>query len=225
MKDIIQYLSECATHERLSQFNRVLENRTRFITLVLEDLYQPHNASAVFRSCDCFGIQNVHIIERRNRCDVNKEIDMGSSQWLTLIKHRLNKPNSLPVIKDLKKKGYRIVATTPHYEGYTPDSFPLEDGKSAIFFGTELTGLSKEVLDNADCYLKIPMYGFTESFNISVSAALILNTLVNRLRRTNIQWNLSDEEKDDLLYLWLKKSIKRSDLIIKRFRENIISGE
>jgi tRNA (guanosine-2'-O-)-methyltransferase len=217
---LLTLLSSCVTAERLALFERVLDNRTNYITVVLEDIFQPQNASAVLRSCDCFGIQNIHVIENRNTFIVDKEVDMGATKWLTLHKYHKKDNNSLEAIKILKKKGYRIVATTPHDNDNLLPDFDLVKGKAAIVFGSEKPGISEIIRDNADEFLKIPMFGFTESFNISVSAALVLYELANRLRHTeNIDWKLTQAEKNELKMKWLKSTIKRSNLIEKRFYE------
>ena len=170
MKDIIVFLQEFITENRLATFEKVLDNRTRYITVSLEDIYQSQNASAVLRTSDCFGIQDIHVIENKNKYNINPDVALGSSQWLNITKYNQEENNTLQAIQKLKEKGYRIVATTPHTDDVDLDSFDLTKGKIALFFGTELKGLSDLMIENADEYLKIPMYGFTESYNISVSA-------------------------------------------------------
>uniref|UniRef100_UPI003217F338 TrmH family RNA methyltransferase n=1 Tax=uncultured Draconibacterium sp. TaxID=1573823 RepID=UPI003217F338 len=196
--------------------------RTRHITIALEDIYQSQNASAVLRTCDCFGIQDVHIIENRNEFQDNSEVSLGSSKWLNLKKYNEAENNSLEAIKQLKQQGYRIVATTPHKNDQELQDFDIAKGKTALVFGSELPGLTNTILSEADEFLKIPMYGFTESFNISVSAAIILHHLTLKMRQTEgLQWQLSQEEKDALKLEWIRKTIKRSELIEKRFlKEN-----
>lgn len=215
MKNIhlIEHLSGFITENRLQTFHSVLKNRTRFLTVLLEEIYQPHNASAAMRTCDCFGIQDVHIIENRNTFNPNPEIAMGSSKWLSINKNL----SIIESIKNLKKNGYRIVATTPHHDAVFLNDFDLYKGKSALLFGTELTGLSKDALSMADEFIKIPMLGFTESFNISVSVAITLSNFVDRLRSSTIKWELTPEEKNEILLQWLKESIQSSEKIIERY--------
>ena len=216
MNKEIEILKKFVTEQRLERFYEVLEYRTRYITVVLEDLYQPHNASAVLRSCDIMGIQDVHIIENENKYVVNKEIAVGASQWLTLKNYNNKQNNTLDAIKELKKQGYRIVATSPHRDDVELKEFDLSKGKAALVFGSEKPGISDIVIENADEFLKIDMYGFTESFNISVSVALIINNLVERLHQTDINWKLTEGEKEEILLTWLKKSVKDSDNILKK---------
>jgi tRNA (guanosine-2'-O-)-methyltransferase len=215
-------LSSAVTDERLALFNRVVENRTNYITVVLEDIFQPQNASAVLRSCDCTGIQNIHIIENRNKFHVDTEVAMGSSKWLSLHTYNNSVNNSLQALQTLKEKGYRIVATTPHLNDVELPDFDLTKGKFALVFGTELKGITETVLKNADEYLKIPMFGFTESYNISVSAAIILYQLTEKLRLSEkIDWKMTEYEKTETKIQWLRNSIRSSVSIEKRFWEDL----
>jgi tRNA (guanosine-2'-O-)-methyltransferase len=214
---LISYLSGFATRDRLDTFERVLANRTRYLTAALENIFQGHNASAVLRSMDCFGIQDAHIIENEYEYRVNPDVALGASKWLTLIRHNAEAQNTRSAIERLRARGYRIVATTPHTRDVSLPDFDLDRGKAAFFFGTELEGLSDTLMQQADEFLRIPMCGFTESFNISVSAALVFYELAGRLRRSGLDWRLSEEEKQDLRLEWLKQSVKHSGLLIKRF--------
>ncbi len=217
MNALINFLSQFTTERRFELFKQVAANRTRYITPVLEDIFQPQNASAVLRTCDCLGIQDIHVIERRNRYRINPDVELGSAQWLEILKYNNPDGATESAIRDLRAKGYRIVATTPHTNDVPLDNFDLEKGKVALLFGTELKGLSKEALDLSDEFIRIPMTGFTESFNISVSAAIISYTLIEKLRKSNIPWKLNEEEQETLVLNWLRKSIRNSDLLEKRF--------
>lgn len=217
---LLDHLSSCLTPRRLELFNKTLNMRTRHITVVLEDIFQSQNASAVLRTCDCFGIQDVHIIENRNDFQVNTEVSLGSSKWLNLKKYNEAENNSLEAIKQLKQKGYRIVATTPHTNDQELPDFDIAKGKTALVFGSELPGITDTILNEADEFLKIPMFGFTESFNISVSAAIILHHLSLKMRKNkDLKWELSQDEKDELKLEWIRKTIKKSELIEKRYWE------
>lgn len=215
--ELIDYLQEFVTPERWQKMNDVLDQRTRFLTVVLEDIYQPHNASAVLRSCECFGIQDVHIIENENKFDPNTGITIGADQWISLHQYREQEQNNTEkCYQRLKKKGYKLIATTPHEGDQTIDEIPI-DQKTALIFGAEYTGLSDYALDHADGYAKIPMVGFSESFNISVGAAICLYELSSRLRKSGGQWVLSKAEKIDLQFEWLKNSIRASDKLIEKY--------
>lgn len=220
-KKLVEYLSEFVLDERKSRIYEVINNRTRYLTIVLEDLFKEQNANAVLRTTEIIGIQDVHIIENEYKYHINKEIALGSSKWLNFYDHNKLENNTIATIEYLKEKNYRIVATTPHTNDTELDDFDIEKGKIALFFGSEVPGLSDLVLENADEFLKIPMYGFTESFNISVSAGIIMNTLMSKIRKSNIEWQLTEDERNEILIEWLKSSIKKSDLIVKNFNESI----
>ncbi len=215
-RKLFDFLSNYVSDNKKQLFDKIIQYRTRHITVVLEDIYQPHNASAVLRSCDCFGIQDVHIIENRNIYEVNPDVALGSSKWLNLIKYNENESNTLDAFNKLREKGYRIVATTPHKNDTLLDDLDI-DRKTALVFGTELKGLSDIALENADAFVKIPMYGFTESFNISVSAAIILHHITEKLRKSDINWHLTDEEIVDIKLNWVKAVVKKSEVLEKEF--------
>ena len=214
--DLIEYLQQFILENRKKRFDEVIGNRTRHLTVVLEDIYQSHNASAVMRSCDCFGVQDIHVIENRNKYSINPDVALGSSNWLTLHKYHDTENNTLSCIISLKKRGYKIIAATPHKDDVTIHDLNI-DHKTALVFGTELHGISEDVLKHADGFVKIPMYGFTESFNISVSVALCLHTLVERLHASTIKWQLSEDEKQDVMLDWLRTSISSSKMIEEKF--------
>ena len=214
------YLIGFISENKIDRFNRIIRDRTRHLTIVMEDIFQPHNTSAVLRSCDCFGIQDVHIIENLNKYEVNPAVALGSSKWINIYKYNTQENNSADCFEKLKAQGYRIIAATPHKEGFTPESFPLEN-KIAVVFGTEYEGLSATAINMADDFVGIPMYGFTESFNISVSAALLLRALIERLHHSTIEWQLREEEKLDVQIQWAKNAIKRADLMEKDFLKKI----
>jgi len=218
--ELIEYLAQFLSENRLRVFKEVLNMRTRYVTVVLEDLYQAQNASAVLRTCECFGIQDIHIIENRNKFEIHRDIAMGSNKWLNLYKYNITKNNSLEALMGLREKGYRIIATSPDpVYPYLKDA-DLTKGKMAFVFGTELSGISKTMKENADEFVRIPMYGFTESYNISVSVALVLQELTNNLHHSMLSWQLTPEEHSDLLLAWMRCSIKKVGLIEKKFFEN-----
>jgi tRNA (guanosine-2'-O-)-methyltransferase len=233
LHDLLEHMSGFVTENRLELFHRILDDRTRYITVLLEDVYQAQNASAVLRTCDCVGVQDVHIVEEINAYEINPDVSVGSNLWLSLHHYNSGRPATreaymrkpdpaggeyiVKAIQALRKDGYRIVATSPHKGGITPDNFDLEKGKAAFMFGTEQEGLSEKALRMADEFIQIPMVGFTESFNISVSAALILYTLRKRLEHSDIHWRIGEEEKALILRDWLRGSIKLGKQIEKKF--------
>jgi len=214
------HLQSIVTSARLERMNQVLAERTRWIGVFLEDIYQAHNASAVLRTCDALGIQNVYTLEERNSLRINPEIALGSAQWLSL--HRSKKEASGPsdIYEHIKSEGYRLVATSPHADSCTIDTLDLEKGKLVLMFGTEKNGLSDEALAAADEHVRIPMFGFVESFNISVSAAICLANLSLRLRTSNLDWRLTQDEQDQLLYSWMLKTVKNPEKQYASFLED-----
>ncbi len=218
MNDIklLEYLETYLTDNRRQRFNDVLSNRTKHFTVATEDVYQLHNTSAVIRSCDVFGIQDIHVVEEVNTKKIDREIAMGAQKWVDV--HRYNSVKEC--ISYLKSKDYRIVATTPHTEGYALKDFDITK-KACFFFGRETEGLSQDVLDTADEFLKIPMVGFTESLNISVSAAIILEHTTSKLRRSDIDWTLSNKEFTEKRFDWIKKTIKNYDAIVQHYYDTV----
>jgi len=218
-KELIEYLSQFAHDNRVELFNEKIEQRTNHVTLVLEDIYQAQNTSAAIRTSDCFGIQNVHVIENSNEFSVYKDITLGSSNWLNINKYNKDENNSKACFDSLKKQGYKIVATSPLQHHDSVFEFNVED-KVALVLGNELNGISEIAKQEADEFITIPMYGFTESFNISVSAALCLSEISKRVRESNIDWKLTEEEKNDVLIKWYKHSIKHGKKLAKEFKKN-----
>ena len=217
---LLQYLLTYVSPNKQLLFEKNIANRTRHITMVLEDIYQPHNASAVLRTCDLFGIQDIHIIENQNKYEVNPDVALGSSKWLNLVKYNSAENNTLNAYQFLREKGYRIIATTPHKDDVMLEDLEL-DHKMAFVFGTEMRGLTEAAIENADGWVKIPMYGFTESFNISVSAAIVLHHITEKLRNSVIPWQLDEDEKTEILLDWARQVVKRSDLLEREFLKNV----
>lgn len=210
--DYLAYLESYLTDARKEKFLKVLGRRTNHFTVAMEDVYQLHNTSAVMRSCEVFGVQQLHVVEERFGKRIDKEIAMGAQKWVDVRRY----DNMSDCVAALKSKGYRIIATTPHENDCLLDDFDISE-RSALFFGTERDGLSPEVMQQADGYLKIPMAGFTESLNISVSAAIVLQSLTARLRKSDVAWQLTDEEILQKRLDWAKNSIKDIERIERRY--------
>ena len=222
---LIEYLAGHLTGRRRDRMETVLAQRTRWLTVVLEDIYQPHNASAVLRSCECFGVQDVHIVEDRNAYTISRDVALGASRWLNLVRWRAAKGRTVDDCCDeLARRGYRLAAATARQDAVRLDDFDVTRGPVAVIFGTELNGLTPAALARVTEAVHIPMSGFTESFNISVSAALILRELSARLRASEVGWQLADEERQDLLLRWMRGSINHSDELIERFLTDASKG-
>ena len=213
---LLEYFEGYLTDKRKQTFKDVLSQRTRHFTVVLEDIYQQHNSSAVIRSCEIFGIQDVHVIENKYISNVSKNIAKGSQKWLSFHNYKKETNNTIACLNSLKGKGYQLIATSPHHNSCLLHDFDITK-KSAFIFGVEKTGVSKEVIKNADGILKIPMAGFTESLNISVAAAIILENLTYKLRTSSINWNLTHKEEEELYTQWIEKTIKNVGKIKEHF--------
>ncbi|HEU0137468.1 MAG TPA: RNA methyltransferase [Flavobacterium sp.] len=210
--DYLNYLEGFLTDQRKKRFEDVLKQRTNHFTIAMEDIFQLHNTSAVMRSCEVFGIQQLNVVEEKYGKKIDKEIAMGAQKWVDI-----NRFESMTdCLASLKSKGYRIIATTPHQDDCLLEDFDITK-PATLFFGTERNGLSDEVLQQADGFLKIPMAGFTESLNISVSAAIIIQNITNRLRQSDIAWQLSNEEMLEKRLLWARNSIKDIKRIEARY--------
>lgn len=220
---LIEYLKQFVTEERLLKFEEIINNRTKHLSFVVENIYHSHNASAVIRSCDCFGIQDLHVIETRNEYVPDKKIALGAGKWVNIHSHNEPENGTLKCLNYLKNKGYKVVATSPHKDDFTCDTIPI-DQPLAVVFGTEKEGITRDVFDNADYFLKIPMLGFTESLNISVAAAITAQNLSRRIIQSDVNWKLSEEQKKETLYKWLTSSIKDSHLIVDKYYKEIASS-
>ncbi len=211
-EELVQYLETYLTERRKQRFDAVLKQRTTFVSVAVEDVYHMHNTSAVMRSCDIFGVQELHAIEEINQKRIDREIALGAQKWVDVIRHKSTKS----FITAAKAKNYQIVATTPHQPSIALNDFKLD--KPTVFcFGRETEGLSDAIFEAADVHLKIPMVGFTESLNISVSAAIILQQVTTQLRTSNLPWQLTDQEKLQKRFDWCTKTIKNTDQLIEHY--------
>jgi len=213
---LLKHLQTIITENRKLTFEKVLDNRTRHFTVVLEDIYQKHNTSAVVRSCDIFGIQDIHIIENKYNSYVSNQVAKGAQKWIDFHEYNTEEYNTDNCIDSLRNKGYQLIATTPHDGSSVLEDFDISK-KSAFIFGVEKAGVSDKMMKEADGHLKIPMVGFTESLNVSVAAAIILNNLTTRLRNSNVNWQLSEHEKNEKRLDWCTKTINNVDQIIERY--------
>lgn len=217
--DTRKYLIDCLRHiiseERWNKFNDVIASRTHHLTVVLEDIFQNHNASAVIRTCELSGILDLHIIENQNPYNINPDIVRGSDKWLNLIRYNQQQHNTRECFQKLREAGYRIVATSPHRNDCMLEELAIEQ-KTALVFGNEGFGLTEIAMENADAFVRIPSVGFTESYNISVSVAICTYHLTKRLKRDHHHWQLSDEEKEKLLLDYALKSVRNPEVLLKR---------
>lgn len=210
----LNYLEGFITSERKAKIDDMLRKRTNHFKIVVEDVYQLHNTSAVLRSCDVFGIQELMVIEQKFGKRIDTEIALGAQKWVDV--NRFKTPESC--VESLKKQNYRIIATSPHNNSYMLEDFDITT-PAAIFFGNEKTGVSPEIIEQADGFIKIPMFGFTESLNISVSAAIIMFDISVRLRKSGLNWQLNENDFFMKKLDWTKKSVRDIESVEKRFLE------
>ena len=218
--NLVQYLKTFVVDERRELFEKKIRQRTKHITVVLENIFQGRNISASIRSADCFGIQDVHIIENDNIFNDDSEVSMGAEKWITITRHNQQKHNSIDTIKELKAEGYQIIAATPHNTDCNLFDIDVSKQKVALIFGSEVRGCSDQTLALADKRMKIPMYGFTESFNISVSVSLCLQHLTYKLRKIDSDWKMTKNQQDKVMLQWLRNSIKASVEIEEEYLNN-----
>ena len=221
-KELLNLFESYLTDKRKALYKKVIADRTNHFTVVLEDVSQPHNASAVLRTCDIFGVQDLHTVENKYINRISKYVAKGSQKWITSKRYKSDGNNTQICFDNLREEGYQIIATSPHNDSCLLQDFDISK-KTAFVFGEETEGISDFVKENADGFLNIPMVGFTESLNISVAAAIILQDVTTKLRNSDLDWHLSEEEKEMLYYDWLKNSIKNSDVIEEKFYESKLS--
>tara|TARA_B110000971_G_C19933712_1_gene465276 strand:+ start:354 stop:1040 length:687 start_codon:yes stop_codon:yes gene_type:complete len=215
--NLVQYLKEFVVDERRELFEEKIQQRTKHITVVLENIFQGRNISASIRSADCFGVQDVHVIENDNIFNDDSEVSMGADKWVSTTIYNQEEDNTAKAIKKLKDEGYQVIAATPHNTDCDLYDIEISEQKIALIFGAEVRGCSEQTLILADKRMRIPMYGFTESFNISVSVSLSLQHLTYKMRNSAVNWKMSQDQQDETLLQWLRNSIKSSMQIEDKF--------
>jgi tRNA (guanosine-2'-O-)-methyltransferase len=217
-RELLAYLQTFLTPQRNQRFEEVLAQRTRWLTVVLEDLYDPHNMGAIARSCDAFGIQDLHVIEVQHRYQPEPEIALGSQQWITVHRYAHAADPRQACVDALRAKGFRIAVAALCAGSITPDDLDLSQ-PTAVVFGTERDGATPDMLAAADVTIAVPMWGFVQSLNVSVAAALCLYPLAARLRSSSADWRLSPREREELTLEWTRRSVPNAEQIERRFRE------
>lgn len=211
---LTEHLLTMVNAGRARRIDEVLARRTRYLTVVLEDIYQTHNANAVVRSCECFGVQDIHVIESTNPFNIHSSIVQGSAKWITMKRFRGNRATE-DCLSALKRSGYRVAAMDPGPDSVPIDELPV-DQPVALCFGSEEPGLTDQAREMADVSVAIPMQGFTRSLNLSVSAGIALHTLDTRIRAPAGAWRLSSRETAELKALWLARSLSSGRQIVQR---------
>ena len=207
-----EYLSSFLVESRIDTLNRALDMRTEYLTVMTENMFHAQNASAIVRHCEAFGVQNIHTVEDLCPFLPTLNIALGTDKWIDVKRHA----TTTDAIKDLRKEGYRIIATTPHHKSCTPETFDVKKGKFVLVFGTEKTGVSEEIMAEADEFLQIPMCGMVDSLNVSASAAILIYMLSQRMRLECDDWHLSDEKRTRTLYDWYRYAVRDSEALLER---------
>lgn len=220
-QNLQDYVEGFMTPSRIEIIKKVLETRMRYMTLVAENFIDEYNIHAMIRTSECFGLQDFHNIGQKNvLLKKNKSVNRGAFQWTHIYDYTDCNQPTLACIENLKAKGYRVYATSSHIAAnYTPENIPI-DQPLAVILGKEHEGISDIALRHCDGIVTIPMYGFTESFNVSVAASLLTRTIVERIRNSNIPWQFSQEEKENLYYEWIWHSIKHPDKLYHEWVKN-----
>lgn len=222
--DVLEGMYELITPNKREMFDRIAADRTRHLTVVLENVYQEHNASAILRTCDCFGIQDLYVIEKQFRYEVKRDIALGAGRWVDMFHYNEGIEPDLECIQKLKSKGYRIVATSPHTNDKTIHEIDLNQ-PVALVFGTERRGISETMSSMADEFVRIPMYGFTESFNVSVAAALTIIVLRERLEKSELNWKIDTDEQIQLKLDWCRKILRGGQALEDEIRNRLFQKE
>lgn len=209
------------TESRKQVLKDTLELRTKYVTLVAEHFIDEHNIHASIRSSECFGLQEFHNIpEEGVQLKKNRSVNRGAFHWTHVYDYEEGKRSTEECIANLKARGYKIYASSSHIEtSFTPQNIPI-DQPLAIVLGKEMTGISQETIDMCDGVITIPMYGFTESFNVSVAASLIIQPIIARIHESDYNWKMTEKEKSDLYYEWAWATIKSPDSFYKEWYVN-----
>lgn len=212
VRERIEYLESFLLESRINTLNNALDMRTEYLTVMTENMFHAQNASAIVRHCEAFGVQNIHTVEELCPFLPTLNIALGTDKWIDIKRHA----TTADVIKDLRNEGYRIIATTPHHQSCTPETFDVKKGKFVLVFGTEKTGVSEEIMAEADEFLQIPMCGMVDSLNVSASAAILIYMLSQRMRLECDDWHLSDEKRTRTLYDWYRYAVRDSEALLER---------
>lgn len=211
-RERIDFLSGFMLPQRFETLCRVAAMRTRWMTVCTENTFHPQNASAIVRTCEAFGIQDIHTVESLCPFSPNLHIVRGTDKWIDLHRHA----TTAEALAALRGAGYRIVATTPHSGDTPPEAFDVAEGPFAVVFGTEHAGVSDEMIAASDAFIRIPMCGFVESLNVSACASILLYQLSQRLRASDARWELAEADRLQLLYRWLTASVRDAERILAR---------
>ena len=195
LSDTIQIVLQ----KRIDRIRNVVENRQENLIVVLEDVHDPHNASAILRTCDALGIQNVWFAfeteQRYNPGKIGKASSSSANKWLDFAVF----DSSASCIEALKQQGYSIVVTALTDASVSLMEYRAGNGKIAVVVGNEHRGVSDAMLAASDTVLQIPMFGFVQSLNVSVATAIVLWEITRQRRQQGTECLIPEEKKGKLL--------------------------
>jgi tRNA (guanosine-2'-O-)-methyltransferase len=210
-QDVIAALQPTLGPERAARLDAVAGARLSGVTVVLEDLHDPHNGGAALRSCEAMGVLEVHVVQNRDRFRVSPKVTQGCDKWLQVCEHT----SSIDCIQLLRLRGFRVYAAVPGAAQPLEALPPLVP--AAFLVGNEHFGLSAEARALCDQEFAIPLYGFSESVNLSVATALIVYTHTTRRRAAlGRAGDLDAERLTDLRARYYARDIRGAAAIVRR---------
>lgn len=213
-EDVLKHLAPRLTPERWAKIQKVVALRTCEVTPVLENIYDRGNTSAVFRSAEAMGFQNVHLIEPGERFKESARVTAGADKWLDIVRFK----QTVPAVANLREKGYQILAT--HLDSTAKPLAEMDLTKpTAIVFGNEKDGISSEMIELCDASVILPMRGFVQSYNISVAAAIAFQTIASARDRAGRGGTLSESEKRILEAHYCLRTLDNAAEILQRVVE------
>lgn len=215
MNDLAQtfeYLKQFLTEERLAKIDHFSQESSDFVLPVMDDVYQFRNAAAIIRSVEACAFHKVIAMEEENVFNPNLTVTKGAETWVEVEKM----PKNLDSLKNIKERGYKILAVSLEKNAVMLPDYQVTE-PIALVFGTELEGVSKEVIDFADETLAIPMYGFTKSYNVSVAAGICMYELKQKLLRSDIDYKLSEEKLLKMKIRWAVNSMRSGQQIFEKY--------
>lgn len=222
MEDLVktyEYLKQFLTEERLRKIEHFAPESSDFVLPVLEDVYQFRNAAAIVRSVEACGFHKVVALQEENNFEPNLKVTKGADTWVEVEKL----PRNMESFQKIKDKGYKIVAVSLESNAKMLPDYEITE-PIALVFGTEMEGVSQEILDFADETLAIPMYGFTRSFNVSVAASICMYELKQKLMKSDVDYKLNEEKLLRKKILWTVNSMRSGDQIFEKYlRDNKIA--
>jgi tRNA (guanosine-2'-O-)-methyltransferase len=195
---------ELLLDRRRERVDRVVADRIRSLTLLVEGVHDPHNLAAVLRTAEGLGLQDVHILAAPSGFRPSEAVTQGADKWLTLHRHR----DALSCAQALRADGYALYASLLSGDAIPLDAVPFE-GRVALVFGNEHEGVSPELAGLCDGRFRIPMHGFTQSFNVSVAVGIALHAGASVRRRLAPGGDLAPAAQAELRLRFYAHAVKQ----------------